>query len=507
MTSEDEVTQAVKSIKSHPGAVPENDSSQLGTAVRQVLNDFRGSSLAAVVMMTDGVTTEGEDLAGVSKYAAQMGVPLYFVGVGDAHEVRDVYLHDLQAEDSVYVNDRIIFEVRLTAQGYTNLTLPIRLFEKGKEREDQALDKKTVTITPDNRTVKVRLMHQPTEPGEKVYVIKVPPQEGEIDKDNNVLEKTIYVREAKQIKVLYVEGYRRYEYHYVKMLLERESGRLKGNKSINLRVLLLDADKDWEKLDKSAEGLKGFPMPFRDVDVHTKDDDLWSYDVVILGDINPDAGGNDRITEHLKNLADFVRERGGGLLVIAGERFSPRAYRNSPLKDVLPIDLTREKEDGDSDNEILEGYRPELTTVGRMHPIFRFVPDEKENDEIWGKLKEFFWYADGYEPSAPPRSWRPIRPPRQAAREAASIRWCCSSSAAQAGACSSASTRRGDGTGARTNCTSTSSGCRPCVIWRGANSAGSTCDWIDKRPIVAASRSRSRCASPTTNGRRRTTRR
>src|SRR5205823_5015715 len=97
--------EAVKKLS----AEPQNDSSQLGTAVRQVINDFRGSSLAAVVMLTDGVTTEGEDLAKASKYAGQMGVPLFFVGLGDAREAKDIYLHDLQSEESVYVNDTIVF--------------------------------------------------------------------------------------------------------------------------------------------------------------------------------------------------------------------------------------------------------------------------------------------------------------------------------------------------------------------------------------------------------------
>jgi uncharacterized membrane protein len=391
VTAEEEVKKAVQAI-AETKAEPKNDSSQLGTAVRQVLNDFRGSSLAAVVMLTDGVTTEGENLSGVAKYAAQMGVPLYFVGIGDAHEVRDVYLHDLQVEDSVFVNDLIVFELRLTAQGYKNLTMPVRLYEKGKDRP---LDKKDVTVDENNRTVKVRLTHRPTEPGEKVYVIRVPVQEGEVDKENNQIERSIYVREAKQIKVLYVEGYRRYEYHYVKTLLERESNRIKGNKSVNLRVVLLDADADFASEDRTA--LSSFPTPFRNVDVHTRDDDLWSYDVVILGDVDPESRNDNKMTENLKNLADFVRERGGGLLMIAGERFAPSAYRNSPLKDVLPIDITGERAEG-ADGEIFEGYRAELTPVGRMHPIFRFSPDEKDNDEIWSKLKEFFWYAEGYEP-------------------------------------------------------------------------------------------------------------
>src|SRR5262245_39335824 len=295
VTSENELGTAVQSIL-EMRADPSHDSSQLGTAIRQALNDFRGSSLAAVVMLTDGVTTEGEDLSGVSRYAAQMGVPLFFVGVGDAHELRDVYLHDLQCEDSVYVGDRVIFEIKLTAQGYKNLTLPVSLYEKGKDR---VLDPKSVTVEEDNRTKKVRLVHRPTEPGEKTYVIRVPVQEGEVDKENNQFERTVDVRETKQIKVLYVEGYRRYEYHYLKTLLERESNRLKGNKSVNLKVVLLDADQDFALQDRTA--LPTFPTPFRNVDAHVRDDDLWSYDVVILGDVDPDARTDGRMAEHLKN--------------------------------------------------------------------------------------------------------------------------------------------------------------------------------------------------------------
>ncbi|HZY89496.1 MAG TPA: VWA domain-containing protein, partial [Gemmataceae bacterium] len=382
VTTPEDVEGARKAINEMQ-ADPQNDSSQLGTAVRQVLNDFRGSSLAAVVMLTDGVTTEGEDLPKVSKYAAQMGVPLYFVGVGDAHEVRDVYLHDLTAADSVFVNDHLIFNVQLTAQGYDNLSVPVRLYEKGKDRE---LDRKTVQISPDHKTVKVTLKHQPTEPGEKIYVIKTPVQADEVEKDNNQLEKPVFVHEAKQIKVLYVEGYRRYEYHFIKTLLERESARVKGNKSIDLKVLLLDADPEFAEQDRSA--ISEFPTR----------EELKSYDVVILGDVDPKPRDDNKMTEHLKDLADFVREKGGGLLMIAGERFAPETYKDSPLKDVLPIDVTGERPDAQNENAIVEGYKPELTPVGRTHPIFRFSENERESDEIWGRLREMYWYAEGYQP-------------------------------------------------------------------------------------------------------------
>jgi hypothetical protein len=386
VTSEEEIPAAVRSIQGLV-AEPKNDSSQLGVAVRQVLNDFRGSSLAAIVMLTDGVTTEGEDLVKVSKYSSQMGVPLFFVGLGDAHETRDVYLHDLQVEESVYVNDHVVFELKLTGQGYEGITARVDLKEKGN---DKVLDTKTVTLDPNTRTAKVRLKHQPTAPGEMIYEVVTPVREDEVDKENNRIERAVFVREAKVIKVLYVEGYRRYEFQYVKTLLERESNRTRGNKSIDLKVLLLDADPDFAAEDRSA--IAEFPTKA----------ELGTFDVIILGDVDPRPGNDNKMNEHLKDIAEFVKEKGGGLLMIAGERFSPHAYRDTPLRDVLPIDVTVDRPVDDDEarrpDGIIESYRPELTHIGRSHPIFRFSPDEKENEEIWNGLRELYWYADGYQP-------------------------------------------------------------------------------------------------------------
>jgi hypothetical protein len=380
VTSGEDLATAIEAVKGL-SADAGNDSSQLGTAIRQVLNDFRGSSLSAIVMFTDGVTTEGDDIGKAAKYAAREGVPLYFVGLGDAHEVRDVYLHDLRVEDSVYARDRLVFELKLTAQGYTNLTVPVTLYEKGKE--DQPLDTQTVKAET-GKPAKVRLTCQPSEPGEKIYVIKTPVQADEVDKENNLLERSVFVREAKLIKVLYVEGYRRYEYHFVKTLLERESDRTKGNKSIDLKVLLLDADPEFSGEDRTA--ISEWPSKT----------ELSAFDVVILGDVDPrPARDPARLTDHFKDLVEFVNERGGGLLLLAGERFSPVAYRDTPLRDILPVELPADRAEGAEEAPIPESYRPELTPAGRMHPIFRFSPDEKENDEILGRLREMYWWADG----------------------------------------------------------------------------------------------------------------
>jgi Aerotolerance regulator N-terminal/von Willebrand factor type A domain len=384
ITTPDELSRAGEAVEGLT-ASPRNNASKLGLAVRQVIHRFRASSLSAVIMFTDGVTTRDEDLPQAAKYAARMGVPLYFVGVGDAHEVRDIYLHDLQAEDSVYVNDKMIFELKVTGKGYKNLTVPVTLREKIKGKgKGEVLDTQMVQLDPTGKPVKVRLQHQPKEPGEKTYVIETPVQKDEVEEDNNRLEKAVSVRESKLIKVLYVEGYRRYEYHYLKTLLERESNRIKGNKTVELRVVLLDADPGYALSDRTA--LPEFPTR----------KELDAYDVVILGDVDP-RGSAKMKEEQFKDLADFVRERGGGLLMVAGERFSPLAYRNSPLKDVMPVDVVVEEKDI-ADAPRQDGYRLEMTPGGRLHPIFRFSPEEKENNELWDHLREMYWWSEGYVP-------------------------------------------------------------------------------------------------------------
>ncbi len=310
-----------------------------------------------------------------------MGVPLFFVGFGDSREAKDLYLHDLQSEESAYVNDTIVFYVRLTGHGFPDLEVPVELREKGK---DKVLDFKRIKVDPAGKPVKITLKHRPTEEGEKVYELRVPVQEGEAIVENNVIERTVHVRKTKMIKILYVEGEPRWEFRYVKTLLERESRRVEGNKSFDLRVLLMDADPQWAEQDKSALG--EFPNK----------QELQQYDVVILGDFDPRKGP--KMAENLQNVADFVKERGGGLLMIAGERYAPHAYKGTPLQDVLPIDLLADRQPPGPPGGYTEPYRPELTPVGRMHPIFAFNSrDERENDEIWNSLKELYWWSEGYE--------------------------------------------------------------------------------------------------------------
>ena len=70
--------------------MPTGESSQLGTDVSAILKTFRGGSLSAIVMFTDGVTTRGEDIPSAARAAARAGIPLHLIGVGDAADPPDL---------------------------------------------------------------------------------------------------------------------------------------------------------------------------------------------------------------------------------------------------------------------------------------------------------------------------------------------------------------------------------------------------------------------------------
>ncbi|HEX4607629.1 MAG TPA: hypothetical protein VH092_05425, partial [Urbifossiella sp.] len=376
---------------------PEGDESHLGDGVEAVVKTFQGGSLAAIVMFTDGVTTAGATLP---KAAEAAGVPLYLIGVGDPWVVPDLRLSDPVLDDVVARGDTLDIRARLSARGAVPPdAVAVTLYEKVGDR---LIEKGRDVVPPTAAGVIVKVPYTPTEVGEKTLVLEVPPAPGEADTANNRIERRVTVIEAKRSRVLFVEGRPRYDFRFAKVLMERESERVAGNKSIEFKTVLVGASPGWSETDKSAVALEAFPTR----------DQLFTYDVVILGDFDPKL--LPQSARALQDLADFVKVKGGGLLVAAGEQHVPAAFADTPLADVLPVvplDLVPPRPTPE-DRPITDGYRPGLTPTGKAHPLFRFSPDPAEADRIWARLPPLYWYARGYtrKPAAEVLAVHPDRP-------------------------------------------------------------------------------------------------
>jgi hypothetical protein len=353
---------------------PTGGQTRLGASVRQVLTELRGAPPSAILLLSDGQTTDGESLTKSAELAARKGVPLYPIGLGSAEPARDLELTELLVDEVVFVDDLVRFQAKLQGRGFAGQDVTVRLRERpAGEKPDvpgREIESVKVKVPPDGLPARVEVGHRPRQTGEFIYTLEVEHRERELQADNNRLDRTVNVRKEK-LKVLLVDSEPRYEYRYLKNYLEREE-------TIDLNVVLLSSDPRYSEQDRSA--LPTFPAA---------KDELFAYDVIIFGDTDPSFLS----ASQMQNIAEFVTAKGGGLLFIAGEGYNPLGYKRTALEPLLPIELS----DARNPNAVSKGvaaFRPELTPEGRTSPIFRFGDDEASSAQIWQSLPELYWYLE-----------------------------------------------------------------------------------------------------------------
>jgi hypothetical protein len=346
---------------------PTGESSRLGACVRQVLSDLRGSPPAAIVLLSDGVNTEGESLSDAARFARRKGVPLFTVGLGSEKPLRDLELADLLVDDVVFVDDVVNFEFKLTGRGLVGKSVEVVLRKKD---DNVVLARMKATIGPDGEPQRLHLPYRPSEVGDFEYVVEVETLPDEAQPDNNRQLRLVSVRKE-QIKVLLAQGYPSFEFRYLKHMLERDS-------TIELKTVLQEADLEYAELDDTA--LRVFPV---------RREELMAFDVVIFGDVNPAYLS----TTVLANLQEFVEKKGGGVAFIAGPRYLPTAYGGTPIESLLPIDLTSLAVP-DPEQNLEEGFVVRPTDLGLVSPQMQLGDSAAETARIWAELPPLYWLLE-----------------------------------------------------------------------------------------------------------------
>jgi hypothetical protein len=367
------------------GVATQGDQTRLGDALRGVLNGLRGTPPSAIVLISDGITTDGEKLSAAARYARQKSVPLYCVPLGNADPVRDLELHNLLVDDVAFVDDPVTFAFSLTGHGLAGKKTQVTLRMKD---EGGDLASQEVTIGDEGKPQKLELTYTPRTVGDFELVLEAAPVGNEANVTNNREVRRIAVRDEK-IRVLLVDSLPRWEFRQLKALLERE-------KTVDLKTVLQDSDPEYTQEDLYA--LSHFPV--------TKDE-LFQYDVLIFGDVNAAYLSS----SVLENIRAFVGDRGRGVLFIAGPDHNPALYGGTPLESLLPIEIEGVHVPAPEES-IPMSFRPELTIEGRKgSTIFRFSDSERDSFEVWQSLPELFWMveAKGLKPGAIVYATHPVR--------------------------------------------------------------------------------------------------
>jgi len=346
----------------------------LAGAIDQVLSDARSGRLSAVVVASDGRSTTGGDLDDVVQAATESNVPIHAVIVGSPERRRDVIVGPAVADETVFVRDLLAVRVGVAATGFGQ---PVSLNVQLLGPDDAVLAQEPVTIGPSAGPAQVELRHRPDRPGRLRLRARVEPLPSETNPNNNVEPIEVQVVDEK-VRVLYVDGYPRYEYRYLKNTLIREE-------TVVVSCLLLSADEGFAQ--EGGEPIARFPETM---------EELEPFDVVIVGDVDP--RGDWLSARQMETLVEWVGDRGGGFLMVAGPRWSPHAYVGTSLEKLIPVRIDPRLAT-QSDASLTSEFRPQLTVEGQRSSVFRFETDPNANERTVANLPGMFWHAQTQGPA------------------------------------------------------------------------------------------------------------
>ncbi|MBC8114775.1 MAG: hypothetical protein H7062_10385 [Candidatus Saccharimonas sp.] len=348
----------------------EGDQTRPAPAVKKVLGDLRGTPPAALILFTDGVASvsDADKLSTVAEAARRKGVQLHIVGLGSDEAAKDLQLFDTLVDEVAFVGDPMLFAAKVKGFGYAGRKVTLRL---RKEGDSTALATQEVTAPADGQALKVELSYTSPTAGEFDLVLQIVPPSDETNKENNFETRHVSVREEK-IRVLLADGLPRYEFRYLKQLLERD-------KSIELSTLLQDADLEYAQEDRTA--IQHFPV---------KREDLAKFDVLVLGDLSPTLLG----PAVMENVRDFVREKGGSVVFIAGPQSNPVEFGGTPLEVLLPFAAADVRAVA-TEVTSSDSFHPALTLEGQKgNSLFRLGDTEADSLRIWNGLPNLYWLVE-----------------------------------------------------------------------------------------------------------------
>ena len=331
----------------------------LAAALTRVQQEMAGLPLSGIVVVSDGADNDDEATPPLSEAllaARAAGLPLYTIGVGSERIVPDIEVRRVEVPRAALEGTTIVADVIISHAGVAGRTVRLDVEDEGRIVATHDL-----TLGPDGEEP-VQVQFTLEESGPRAIRFSVDPMEGEALTGNNERQVLVEIGDTRR-KILYFEGSPRPENKFVRRALT-------DDENIQIVTLLRTADEKFLRLDVDGPGelAGGFP--------DTREE-LYEYDGLILGSVEASFFTHDQ----LQMMADFVGQRGGGLLVLGGRRsLGEGGYAGTPLADALPIVLPPTGEP-----DVLE-VSAELTPPGRRHAAMRIEETADASADRWSEL-------------------------------------------------------------------------------------------------------------------------
>jgi uncharacterized membrane protein len=335
---------------------PSAEQTDLLRGVRAAAGRLRGRAAAGIILISDGRDTTGRDdyLAG-----QEFLLPTYTIGFRQPAPGKgtpyDLAVESIDAPQRTLVHNTVQIKALVSKDGGDAVDVPIQV-----ERAGKPLMTQRVSLPAGAIQQIVTLSYTPTEPGDFVLAVHVPEQGRERTTANNTRMFKLRV-DADPIRVLYIEGYLRPEYTFLR-------DRLGGDPDIDLATLVRSANPDQMGASGLSDAIAGSEL--------INAERLKKIDVVILGDFESTMLGDAAYVE----LRKWV-ESGGALMVMGGyHTLGPDGLVRTPLAEVLPVELATGPLTQDE-----TPFELRLTEEGKRHPAL-FVTGEARDTQLWESL-------------------------------------------------------------------------------------------------------------------------
>jgi uncharacterized membrane protein len=344
----------------------------LAGALAAVRERYRGQRVAGIVVLSDGADT-GAGGAGRAEAAGgdAGGPPVFAVGLGSPEGPRDREVLGITAGDPRLDHASVDLHVTAVSTGFGRTPFQMRVLGNG-----QLLDTRRVVPPADGSPIDEVFTVSPDLINATVYTAEIPRDEAEAVVENNA--RSVLVSPAgRKRRVLIVGGAPGYEHSFMTRAwahdtgLEIDSVTRKGKNADGRDTFFVQAGSG-----RAAALTGGFP---------STREQLYAYDALAIANVEGDFFSR----AQLAMAADFVAERGGGLLVLGGRSFMQRGLSGTPLEEVLPVELNDRRglvRASIAAPDLPAHNKLTLTPDGESHPIMRIGASTDETRRMWSAL-------------------------------------------------------------------------------------------------------------------------
>ena len=354
------------------GLALDGSNTDFAQILKQLKNRYEGKSVKGYLVFSDGADTVDlpssvNKLEVISNLAKDLSAPFFTFSPAGNMEVRDVAISNISYDSFTFVRSPWEADVVIKILGYKDLKLPITLKQGNDIISSKILD------TGNEGEIHVNLSFMPYATGTFLYTITIPVQPHEAITENNQVSVLVKVVRDK-IRIMHVCGRPSWDERFLRRVL-------KSDPNIDLiSFFILRTPTDVSEARNDELSLIPFPVD----ELFTQA--LSSFDLVIFQnfDYRPYESSFFRFSHYLNNIRKFVTEQGGGFVMVGGDiSFSQGGYDGTAIDEILPINLSTEKDGVDASR-----LKAILTNDGLKHPVTILDGDTDRNIDIWKNLPE-----------------------------------------------------------------------------------------------------------------------